>query len=361
MLKRKYKIIVILFIPLFIFTACDNTEENIVKDQKYLSMALNNEYSVNDLSPGEGRYSYDENSIAKIKFQLNEGYDFDGWEGEAQSRLAQAEGDTHSYQLKMNQDSQLTLKTTLNQFELLTAELGDIKKYDYSPGMEIDNLPYNLEELRLIFNNQVNEKNELNFKIREEDGDPETDNPVIIDSEDYVSDIFSIEANKIIVNWENFNPAETEDLEFGSTYQLVISETGNTRIFDPKLNEISSEIKIDFTIEEAKPEKVENLVLETENGEIKLSWLRSEENKDYQNESYVSEYRIYEYKNESEFTKENAIEEKTVTVESPAENKILRKTITELTDLDNNTYHYRVTAVNEAKNESELSKVVSTD
>lgn len=141
MLKKRYKIIVIIFISLFIFTACDNTEESIIKDQKYLSIALNNDYSVNNLKPGEGRFSYDKNSVAEISFDLNEGYEFDGWEGEAESRLAPppAEGNT-TYQLKMTEDSQLVLKTILNKFKLLTVGLADIREVDYNEGIKISNL-----------------------------------------------------------------------------------------------------------------------------------------------------------------------------------------------------------------------------
>lgn len=375
MLKKKYKIIFILFISLLIFTACDNTEESIIKEQKYLSLALNNDYSVKSLTPGQGRYSYDQNSVAEISFELNEGYEFDSLEGEGNFKPTPTNKE-YTYQLKMNQDRQLTLKTILNQFKLLNIGLSDNKE-DYASGMKIENLPYNLEEMRLVFNNKVNQDNELEFEIT----DPNSDSDgAIFSSGDYSNDIFTIEENRILLNWENFNPVETEELSFGSEYQLIVSEEGfedNNYIFDSNLNELNSDVKLNFIIEEAKPEKVENLVLKTEDQKLELSWLRSEVNKDYQNESYVSQYRIYEFKNQSEFTKENADNKFIMDLDEPNkddriefeanQDKKIKRVIIHSKDefnnldLENNTYHYRVTAFNSAGNESELSEVVSTD
>ena len=341
-------------------TLPDNTEESIIKDQKYLTLTLNNDYSVSSLTPGQGRYSYDNNSVAEIKFELNDGYDFESWDGNAKSRLSSADG-ANSYQIKMTEDSQLTLKTILNDFKLLKFNLGDVREVDYSSGKDIGELPYNLEELILTFNNKVNENNELQFEINNQKS---SETIINSNSEYFSNDILTIEENKIIINWEYFNPAEEEDLNFGIDYQLIVSEGGlenNDNIFDPELNELNNEVKINFTMEEAKPEKVENLVLSTEDDKLELSWLRSEQNKNYQNESYVSKYKIYKFKNVSEFTKDNALEEILVKEENPDDNKIVRKKITGFTDLENNTYNFRVTAVNNVDNESELSEIVSTD
>ncbi|MGM0421067.1 MAG: hypothetical protein ACQEQG_08695, partial [Bacillota bacterium] len=269
-----------------------------------------------------------------------------GWSGEDVDRISGTDG---SYSLEMSGDSQLEIEVELLEFKLLSLQFDDVLEADYEDGDVID-VPYNLDELTLEFNNEVNEANEVAAEIKAADEDGEVIEPNDIEIEDNYIHLSFGEIYEDI--------SEQENLDFGEKYTLQVAEKSDDHIFDVRNREIEGDVQQVFLVEEPIPDVPQNVVLEKRDGEIEISWLRSSTNTKVDNDEYVQEYRIYRYTDEGQFDPENPGDHYDVKEVENTGKKIISY-FDELTETD---YIYRISAYNtEFENESRLSEPVSTD
>lgn len=360
--SKYYKTIGILLTLLILSTVlvgCDIFQENETQTkQVYLNLAASNSYGIQNLEPGQGRYIYDKGSVADIEFEYNEGYKFLGWEGKDGKDITKEKDG--QYILQMNEDKEIKAELKLVDFQPIEIDFDGIDPFNYPPQNQVTNVPHNLENVAVTFNNKLNQENELSIAIESEN---ETDN---IEAEQ-----IEITENKInisLTDWRDrfYSDNEEDDyLKFGNEYTLNVGTNNNNNIFDVNNKEIDSDIVINFKVEEPYPEKPKNVNIEINDNNVELSWIRSKTNAKIDVEDYVQEYIIYRSKNEDHLEDEESLSNNNVkviniSVDNPQGQKIIRYTDKNL-DLSNDQYYYRVKAVNNYDNESKLSSLVSTN
>lgn len=353
-----------LFIILPVVVGCEVFKEEKTQSKPvYLNLGISNPYGIKTLEPGRGRFIYDKEAVADIELETAEGYNFLGWEGEDGTKVTK---ETESkYILQMNKDREINASLELKDFKPLQIDYKGIDPVSYSQTDGLTNVPHNLENVSIKFNNKLHKDNELEATI--------VDNNQNEDAVD--SDQIEIKDNFIQIalsDWrDRFYSDEEEDnyLEFGKEYILNVYEASTgTNIFDIKNNEIDKEIAVDFVVEEPYPAVPGNFTLEIEQGTVKLSWIRSKTNAKIDIEEYVKDYVIYKSKNKEELKDEDEIDENKIEVINinitddlgiDTDTKILR--YEDNVNLDQNQYYYRIKAVNDYNNESRLSEIVGTD
>ncbi len=355
------KIVLLLFFFLIILTliGCEMLQEEEKEKRVYLNIDVDNPYSVEKLQPGQGRYIYDKDAVAKIEFEHAEGYEFVEWQGEDGQKVVKK--DSNNYNLLMSRDRKVKLGLELLEFKLTKL------KFDGLDNIEedfIEGIPHNLEYVVFQFNNTVHQENEIIVEIENVD-----DGKI----KQVESDNISIEDNKIIidlVDWrDNFYVDEEKEnhLEFAQKYEMRVQNSTNDNIFDINTEEIGKKaININFIVEEPYPETPGDINQDVENGVVKLSWLHSKTNAKIDNEEYVEDYIIYKNVNDDNFEDEDELEiininiKEDLSVDSPQNKKILRYKDEDI-DLENNNYYYCIKAKNEYDNESRISEIVGTD
>lgn len=365
-LYKKLGFILILIVILTALVGCDNMQETENGERVYLNLGVSNTYGVETLNPGEGRFIYDKNAVAEIDFSSAEGYNFIGWEGEDRDALSK-ESDGQ-YILKMNDDREIKANLELVNFKPIEVNFSGIDPVKYSELGQVTNVPHNLEDVSIKFNNELYQDNELIVEIEKKtSGDVDE-----VDSNQI--EIVDNNINIVVTDWiDRFYSDSDNDshLEFGKDYILhvdTINENGN--IFDVNNKEIDEYLAIDFSVEEPYPAVPENVNLDINNGTIELSWLRSKTNAKIDVKEYVSKYKIYKSTNKEYLKDKSTIEEHGIVpqekyVDPQKENPINWDDSD--VNLEMNDYYYRVIAINdydddnEYDNESRLSEIVSTE
>jgi len=357
---------VLIFVLIFILSGCD-TVSNIAteSDSKYLTIRLNqsNSAGLEEISPGIGRYRYDNNVTTKVIIKAAAGYEFLGWEGRDKDKLAK-ESST-SFSIYMEDDYEIKAIINYIEFMLLGVDIDDTKNIEAENIEKNNMISHTTNNLFFKLNNFVSPENKLIVSIE----DP--DNPALF--EEFVTDLEAeIDENMIIINlekWFNefsrlyYDEVIDYNLDFDKRYILKVESEYANNIFDIKNMELDDEIiELNFKIEIPYPEvpDIESIIFQNE--EIIFSWHRAQSLEKFDVNNYVEKYIVQRSKNESSFTN---ITEFTINSEIYDENnkpyKIIRFVDSQNLDLANNTYYYRVIAVNEFGNQSEVSDIRSTD
>lgn len=356
---KKLGLVLILAVILTAVVGCDNIQNTEKGERVYLNLGTTNTYGVEILNPGEGRFIYDKNAVAEIEFASAEGYDFIGWEGEDKDALTE-ESDGH-YKLKMNEDREIKANLELVDFKPLEVNFSGIDPVKYSELGQVTNVPHNLEDVSIKFNNELHTDNELVVRIVENENNNEDE----IDSSQI--EIVDNNINITVTDWiDRFYSDDSNDsyLKFGKEYTLHVETNNNDNIFDVELNEISEDLAIDFKVEEPYPEIPGSITLDINNGTVELAWLRSKTNAKIDKKEYVSEYKIYKSTNKDYLKDKGSINEHNVEAIEITGVESGEKTIRyedQDVNLEQNNYYYRVIAINSYDNESRLSELVSTE
>ncbi len=369
-LKRRFYISLILLFLLIALSSCDsieqlNTRGESSHDAAFLTLEIDRLYGVKEIKPGAGRYRYEPEAIAEIKLIANPGYEVIGWAGIDGGDVIKVSD--QNYKLTMSDNKRIRTNLRYNEFLLLDVKFNDIKTVEFNKLNNIIEIPHTIENINFRFNNKVSEENDLTIWI--EAPDSEEENSVIRDFN------FSISDNQIIIDiqpwFENFielyfegNDEENEiNNEFEKEYILNIESNFANNIFDSSNKEYNEEIiSLSFQIEEPNPKTPEIIGLSKDNGDVEISWHRTESVTKFAVEDYVEEYIIQRSRNNQDF--EDNITEISVAVdlfdESERPVKIHRYIDSEI-NLNNNIYYYRVIAVNQFDNRSEPSDIKSTE
>ena len=150
----------------------------------------------------------------------------------------------------MNEDKEIKAELKLVDFKPLEIDFDGIDPFNYPSSKKVTNVPHNLGNVTIKFNNKLNQENELEIKI---EGEKETDN---IESEQI--EITDNLINISLTDWrDRFYSDNEEDnyLEFGKEYTLNVGTNNNNNIFDINNKEIDSNIEVVFQVEEPYPAK----------------------------------------------------------------------------------------------------------
>mgnify|MGYP006277393071 CR=1 FL=1 len=336
MIVRAKKILLLLFVFSLALTACTDSELS-PKNRFYLAIEQSNQYGAT-INPGSGYFVYDKNAIATIELELTSGYNFKGWQGPNSSELVAVDCGNNKWKLKIDQDKTIKAELELEKFSVTTT----------APEFDEDDVPANLKEIRLTFNNKLGISADYLiiefFKVSV----PEEN---LIDNRD-----LEIKENQIVIDLGS-DYLNQRYLEFGETYELQIAN----RVLDEAGRSFTMP-DLKFEIEIVPPEApfigIDKLPAANE---IEIFWQRCKDNLKGLGADYVVEYRIYRSLNNKEFS---ATPYKIISVSAGD----FALTDVEISfrenfeqDLDlSNIYFYKVRAVNEEGKVSEFSNLVST-
>ena len=222
---KKLGLVLILAVILTAVVGCDNIQDTEKGERVYLNLGATNTYGVETLNPGEGRFIYDKNAVAEIEFASAEGYNFLGWEGEDKEALTE-ESDGH-YKLKMNEDREIKANLELVDFKPLEVNFSGIDPVKYSELGQVTNVPHNLEDVSIKFNNELHTDNELVVRIVEN----ENNNEDQVDSSQI--EIADNKINITVADWiDRFYSDDSNDsyLKFGKEYTLHVETNNNDNI-----------------------------------------------------------------------------------------------------------------------------------
>lgn len=373
MLELKNRIYISIVVMLILLlTGCESLtgfNDEVQKDESvFLTIELDKPYSVEKLFPGRGNFRYDSGTIAEIKLITNPGYEFLGWAGVDGGDVVKVSD--QNYKLTMLENKRIRTNFLYNNFLLLKIEFDNLIKLMHDDINDIIEIPHIIEEIALNFNNKISLENDISALIK--DPEKSTGEPLLI--EDLKIEFLD---NKLVIHlepWledfiklyfeENENNEENEiNIEFEKEYILDIKSNFANNIFDSGNKEYNEEIiSLSFQIEEPRPKNPEIIGLSKDNGDVEISWHRTESVTKFAVEDYVEEYIIQRSRNNKDF--EDNIIEISVAVdlfdESERPVKIHRYIDSEI-NLNNNIYYYRVIAVNQFDNKSEPSDIRSTE
>jgi len=342
-------------------------------DYVYLDIDVENSYGVAEIEPGIGRFRYEKDSLAELKFSAASGYDFVGWQGEDGDKVSEG-NEEGEYTLKLDNKMQIKAALDMLEFKPLEIDIDGVDAVSFDDRKDITDVPHNISNIQLEFNNALNDNNEIEAEIIPANNESNDEN----DLETIEPEEIEVQNNEIIVSltgWrDRFFADEEEDehLEFGQEYKLTIDEaTTGDNIFDVDNREIEDEIDLSFVVKEPYPAAPEDVSIRVEDDNlIELSWHRSRENAEIDIDEYVEIYRIYKSKDRDELLETEEIDEDEVevievsigdlNVDDPQDKKVLRYE-DEAVDLLEDDYFYRIKAVNDLGNESRLSELVGTE
>lgn len=368
----KTKIITVFFMIafLFILTGCETLSDlgigsRTTHDAAFLTLELDQPYGIEELSPGSGRYRYDRDATAEIKVVANSGYEFLGWAGPDGGNVGKVSD--RDYRLKMSENKRIRTDLRYNDFLLLNIEFDDYEIFDFNDTSETLDISHTVEKISFRFNNRVSGENDLEVWIEDPEAESgnEENNSLIRNPQLEIVD------NYIVTNiefwFEDFveiyfdDEEDRDDIKFEKEYILNIESNFANNIFDIDNKEYNEEIiSLSFQIEEPMPKTPEIIGIAKENGDVEISWHRTESITKFAVDDYVTEYIIQRSINDRNF--DNNITEFFIAVDLEMDDKPVKINSYNDSDinLSNNIYFYRIIAVNEFGNRSEPSEIKST-
>ncbi|MFW6378301.1 MAG: hypothetical protein ACOCZY_02745, partial [Bacillota bacterium] len=319
---KKFGILIVLIILIPVLSSCDSLQGDADLEYSYLSISADNEYGIESIEPGLGRYRYEKGTVADIKLSLTEGYASLEWQGEDRGDVVKENG---NYIIQLDEDKKIRAALELEEFKPLEIDFSGIEPFAYEEADSVTGVPHNLEEAIINFNNELYSDNELEIRIENVNSDESEDTEDVIEPHN-----IEIDENKVIISLLDliesiYDDEEEGYLEFSEDYRLIVETP-----YDVDNREYQEEeLVINFKVEEPYPEVPDNVRFDNDKSE--LSWWRSKANAkiDLDKEEYVNKYIVYKFVGESNFEKEDADEEIPVDVTSPEDkdNKVITKEV----------------------------------
>ncbi|MFW5994429.1 MAG: hypothetical protein ACOCQF_04715 [Halanaerobiaceae bacterium] len=348
---KKIGILIVLIISIPVLSSCDSLQSDANLEYNYLNISADNEYGIENIEPGLGRYRYEKGTVADIKLSTTEGYASLEWQGEDRGDVVKENG---NYIIQLDEDKKIRAALELEEFKPLEIDFSGIEPFAYEEADSVTGVPHNLEEAIINFNNELYSDNELEIRIENVNSDESEDTEDVIEPHN-----IEIDENKVIISlldWRERFYDEEEDsyLKFAEDYRLIVETP-----YDVDNREYQEEeLVINFKVEEPYPEVPDNVRFDNDKSE--LSWWRSKTNAkiDLDKEEYVNKYIVYKFVGESNFEKKDADSKIEVIVDNPAEEDVIKK---QLNIEEEEKIYYKVSAVNDYDNESNLSEVVEAN